>query len=236
MVEAYIQFHRRPTMALNSTAPANASVPGKSFGTPDKEIRRFGERGQLEMITIGNTTAIRATFQPGFRWTTDVKPIVGTDVCQVRHVGYVVAGQSRIRLHNGTEFDLKAGDVFDVPPGHDAWTLGDEAYVSIDFTPGGDGQSMPITPPEHHTVLLDNEHVRVLDVRIPPGSTSGRHSHPKSVVYQLTETRVRMSGPDGSGREMELKPGQITWTPGGEHIVENIGPNDDWGIIVELKR
>ena len=81
----------------------------------------------------------------------------------------------------------------------------------------------------------DNEHVRVLEVRIPPGATSGRHSHPRSVVYQLTEAQVRMSLADGASREVQLQPGQVTWNPGGVHTIDDLGATDDWGIIVELK-
>lgn len=220
-------------MAIDIGTPR---VHGSSFGSPNQEVRRFGELGQLEIIHLGDTTAVRATFQPGFHWTEHVRPIAGTDLCQVRHVGYVVSGRSRVRLTTGEECELKPGDVFDVPPGHDAWTVGDVPYVSVDFTagqPAAPGQST--VPPEHHTVLLDNADVRVLDVRIPPGATSGRHGHPKSVVYQLSETRVRMSTPDGASMERHLQPGQITWNSGGEHTVENLGPNDDWGVIVELK-
>jgi quercetin dioxygenase-like cupin family protein len=215
-------------------------LQGKSFDAPDNVTRAFGELGQAEIIQLGDTTAVRATFQPGFHWVEHVKPIVGTDLCQARHVGYVVSGRARIRLGDGSEGEVKAGDVFHIPPGHDMWTVGDEAYVAVDFTAGQQlaaaPRPAPTTPPDHHRVLLDNDDVRVLEVRIPPRGTSGRHSHPKSVVYQLTETRVRMSIPDGTSRELELKPGQVTWTPGGEHTVDNLGPNDDWGIIVELKR
>jgi len=210
----------------------------KRFGSPDQITRRMGELGQAEILQLGDTTAVRATFQPGFRWTEHMRPVAGTDLCQVRHVGYVVSGRARVRLQDGSECEVQAGDVFDMPPGHDMWTVGDEPYVAVDFTAGqslAGRPAAPTTPPDHHTVLLDNDDVRVLDVRIPPGATSGRHAHPKSVVYQLTETHVRMSGPDGASRDVDLKPGQLTWNPGGVHTVENLGPHDDWGIIVELK-
>ncbi|MDQ6669488.1 MAG: hypothetical protein M3069_01785 [Chloroflexota bacterium] len=219
-----------------STSSASAPVQGKSFRATDRETRAFGELAQAEIMQLGDTTAARVTFQPGFRWTEHIKPIVGTELCQARHVGYVVSGRARIRVADGSEGEVKAGDVFDIPQGHDMWTVGGEPYIAVDFTAAQQTAAATTTPPDHHTVLLDNNDVRVLEVRIPASGTSGRHSHPKCLVYQLTETRVRLCLPDGSSRDLELKPGQVTWSPGGEHTVENLGPNDDWGIIVELKR
>jgi hypothetical protein len=113
--------------------PDAMQLQSKSFGTPD-ESRAFGAAGRLDIIHLGPTTVVRATFQPGFRWTEHVKPIVGTDLCQVRHVGCVVSGKALIRLADGTVQELAAGTTYDVPPGHDAWTVGDEPYVSVDFS------------------------------------------------------------------------------------------------------
>jgi hypothetical protein len=119
---------RGKPMASESTA-----FRAKSLDVPD-ETRPFGSFGRLQVAHIGGVTAVRATFQPGFRWTDHVKPVVGTDLCQVRHVGYVISGRSGVRLADGTERELAAGDVYDVPPGHDAWVIGDEPYVTIDFS------------------------------------------------------------------------------------------------------
>ncbi|HVC80616.1 MAG TPA: cupin domain-containing protein [Chloroflexota bacterium] len=114
-------------------ATTTGQLQAKSLDVPD-EARPFGAFGRLEIVHLGATTAVRATFQPGFHWIEHVKPLVGTDLCQVRHIGYVVSGRSGIRLADGTERELAAGDVFDVPPGHDAWVIGDEPYVSVDFS------------------------------------------------------------------------------------------------------
>ena len=119
-----------------TTNTASPPVRAKSFGSADQTTRSMGELGLGEIIQLGDITVVRATFQPGFRWTEHVKPIVGTEQCQARHVGYVVSGRARIRLADEAEGELKAGDVFDIPPGHDLWTVGDEAYVAIDFTAG----------------------------------------------------------------------------------------------------
>jgi quercetin dioxygenase-like cupin family protein len=91
-------------------------------------------------------------------------------------------------------------------------------------------------PPRGHRVLLENDRVRVLEVRIQPGNTSGWHSHPACVVYQLTDARVRFNLPDGTSREVDSRRGNIAWSDGGPHEVINVGATDDLGIIVELKR
>jgi len=73
------------------------------------------------------------TYEPGWRWSTDVKPIAGTPTCQYHHVGITLEGQLRVQMPDGTELELGPGDVFDIPPGHDAWVVGDNPWVSVDF-------------------------------------------------------------------------------------------------------
>lgn len=91
------------------------------------------------------------------------------------------------------------------------------------------------TPPRGHRVLLENDRVRVMEVRIAPGDKSGMHEHPACVVYALSNSRVRFSFKDGSSRESESKNGDVVFSAGGWHEVENIGATEDAGIIVELK-
>lgn len=105
----------------------------KSFDVPDESIP-VGGVARIETLRLGTMTAHRATFQPGFRWTTHMKSVAGTDLCEVPHTGYVVSGRSGIRMADGTERELASGDVFDIPPGHDAWVIGDEPYVAVDFS------------------------------------------------------------------------------------------------------
>jgi hypothetical protein len=104
----------------------------KSFDRPD-ETRKFEANGQAEVITVAGRPVGRGTFEPGWRWSNDVRPIAGTDSCQVSHLGYVLSGRMRITMDDGTSHDLGPGDVFAVPPGHDAEVLGDETCVSLDF-------------------------------------------------------------------------------------------------------
>ena len=103
----------------------------KSFSTPD-EVREF-PKGHLELIKIGGATIGRAVFDPGWHWATSVQPIAKTSSCEAPHFQYHVAGVLRIRMDDGAEFDCRAGDVSLLPSGHDAWVVGDEAAVVVDF-------------------------------------------------------------------------------------------------------
>ena len=103
----------------------------KSFNSPD-EVRKF-DKGKLELMKIGGAVVGRAIFQPGWRWSKSVKPIAKTESCEAPHFQYHVSGTIRIKMDDGTEVDVKPGDVSFVPTGHDAWVVGDEAVVLIDF-------------------------------------------------------------------------------------------------------
>ncbi len=103
----------------------------KSFGKPD-EVREFA-KGRVELARIGGAIVGRSTFEPGWRWSTSVKPIAKTDSCQSTHFGYLVSGALGTRLDDGTEFVARAGDVALIPPGHDGWVVGSEPVVFIDF-------------------------------------------------------------------------------------------------------
>jgi hypothetical protein len=103
----------------------------KNFGQPD-EVREF-PKGRLELIRIGGATVGRATFEPGWRWATSLQPITKTKSCDAPHFQYHVSGLMRVRMDDGAEFDCKPGDVSLLPSGHDAWVVGDEAAVVVDF-------------------------------------------------------------------------------------------------------
>jgi quercetin dioxygenase-like cupin family protein len=106
-------------------------VEQKSFEAPD-ETRSF-ERGKAELISIGNSEIGRLTFEPGWKWSEHLKPIAGTDLCEAPHFQYHVQGVMRVQLEDGTEFDAHPGDVTSMPRGHDAWVIGDEAVVVVDW-------------------------------------------------------------------------------------------------------
>lgn len=103
----------------------------KRFETPD-EVREF-PKGRFEIVRLGGMTIGRATYQPGWRWAEDVGAATGARSCQVEHVGLVVSGCATAAMEDGRVFEMKAGDLFYVPPGHDSWVVGDEPYVSLHF-------------------------------------------------------------------------------------------------------
>jgi hypothetical protein len=119
------------TASQHAFATAMSEAALKSFTTPD-EVRQFPQ-GRLELITIGGAAIGRAVFEPGWRWATSVQPLAKTKSCEAPHFQYHVAGVLRIKMDNGTEFDCKPGDVSLLPSGHDAWVVGDEAVVVVDF-------------------------------------------------------------------------------------------------------
>ena len=108
-----------------------AKIGSKSFNKPD-EVRTFS-KGKVELVNLGDATIGRATFEPGWRWSTCVKPLANTKSCEVAHFHYQISGTMRIRMDDGTELECKAGDVVNVPPGHDAWVVGSEPVVGVDF-------------------------------------------------------------------------------------------------------
>jgi len=103
----------------------------KNFGKPD-EVREF-PHGKLEMVKLGDASVGRAVLQPGWRWSTSLKAIAKTESCQAPHLQYHVSGVLRVRMDDGHEFDCKAGEVSALPPGHDAWVVGNEPVVVVDF-------------------------------------------------------------------------------------------------------
>jgi uncharacterized protein YjlB len=103
----------------------------KQFAAPD-EVRTF-PLGRLELITINGARIGRATFEPGWRWSTSVQPIAHTRSCEAPHLQYHVAGVLRIRMDDGHEFECGPGDVSLLPSGHDAWVVGHKAVIVVDF-------------------------------------------------------------------------------------------------------
>jgi hypothetical protein len=105
----------------------------KSITAPE-ELRTF-DGGRMEIVWVGGTTVVRATFEPGFRWSDVLGPKVGAKSCQLHHTGFVVSGRLCFAPDDeGDEVVVSPGDVFDVSPGHDTWVVGDESAVILDFT------------------------------------------------------------------------------------------------------
>jgi hypothetical protein len=109
-----------------------STMKKKSFLKPD-EVRTF-EKGKVELVTIGTITFGRATFQPGWKWSISVKPLVNTKSCEAPHLQYHVSGRLHVVMDDGSEDEFVPGDVSLLPPGHDGWVVGDEPVVVIDIT------------------------------------------------------------------------------------------------------
>jgi quercetin dioxygenase-like cupin family protein len=108
-------------------------IDRKNLGSPD-ETRSFTAKGHVQVIALGEATIGRGTFEPGWRWSEHVKPIAGGDSCQANHTGYVLSGRMRIRANDGKEIEIGPGDAFVAAPGHDAWVVGSESCVMVDWT------------------------------------------------------------------------------------------------------
>ena len=109
-------------------------MPGlvaKSFDSPDEV--RTPEKTRVEVVDLGSVKAARMTAQPGWRWSECIKPVVGTDSCQARHVGVVVSGTLHVVHDDGTEADAISGHAYLIEPGHDAWVVGNEQFVAYEF-------------------------------------------------------------------------------------------------------
>ncbi|MEO5919352.1 MAG: cupin domain-containing protein [Candidatus Limnocylindrales bacterium] len=113
-----------------------AGVEKASLDSPG-ETRTF-DRGKVALVTVAGTTVGRFTFEPGWRWSTSVKPIVGTETCQNHHVGYAQSGRMGVHGADGAESEIGPGDAYDIAPGHDAWIIGDDTFVGLEFKSAAD--------------------------------------------------------------------------------------------------
>jgi hypothetical protein len=102
----------------------------KSHDSPDEV--RSPDKTRVEVVTLEGYTIGRFNFQPGWRWSECIKPVVKTDLCQLSHVGHAVSGRIRVRLQDGSEKTISAGESYTIPPGHDAWVEGDAPFVGIE--------------------------------------------------------------------------------------------------------
>jgi ethanolamine utilization protein EutQ (cupin superfamily) len=111
---------------------AMSKLEAKRFDQPD-EVRPFTGHGHVDLVELSTGPVGLGTFEPGWKWSNDVKPLAGTESCQVGHIGYCVSGRMSVRMDDGTVTEISPGTVFQIPPGHDGWTEGDEACVLLDF-------------------------------------------------------------------------------------------------------
>ena len=124
-----------------------AGIECKTFSAPD-EVRTF-EKGKLELVKIGCGVVGRLTLEPGWRWSTHVKPVAGTEWCEAPHFQYHVAGRIHVRMRDGSEIEAGPGEITTLAAGHDAWVVGDEPVVLVDWAGAGDyaKQKWPVRSP-----------------------------------------------------------------------------------------
>jgi hypothetical protein len=113
-----------------------ASIESRNLDEPDES--RTPDKTEVNVIKIGGNEVGRFTFEPGWRWSECVKPVAGTDSCQLEHIGYAVAGSIHVEHEDGTSVDIGPGEAYVIAPRHDAWVVGDEQFVGIEFKSAAD--------------------------------------------------------------------------------------------------
>ena len=113
-----------------ATPVAVTKFEAKSHASPDEV--RTPDKSRVEIVRLEGFTIGRLNFEPGWRWSECIKPIVKTDSCQASHVGYAVSGRLTVRMQDGTQKTVGAGESYTIPPGHDAWVEGNERFVGIE--------------------------------------------------------------------------------------------------------
>ena len=108
-----------------------SGVQARDFDSPDET--RTPDKTKVDLVKMGGTTAGRFTFQPGWKWSECIKPVAKTDACQARHVGYAQSGRLHVKHDDGSEVEIGAGSAYIIEPGHDAWVVGEEAFVGFEF-------------------------------------------------------------------------------------------------------
>src|SRR5947208_6181313 len=109
-----------------------AGLENKSFDSPDET--RAPDKTKVEIVRLGGgSTAARLTFEPGWKWSECIKPVVGTESCQAKHLGTIVSGTMHVKHEDGSEADAGPGTAYTIDPGHDAWVVGNEPVVAFEF-------------------------------------------------------------------------------------------------------
>lgn len=108
-----------------------AGVQSRRFDSPDET--RTPEKTRVDVVRMGGASAGRMRLEPGWRWSECIKPVAGTESCQMRHLGVVQSGRMVVRHDDGTELEIGPGDAYVIEPGHDAWVVGEESFVGYEF-------------------------------------------------------------------------------------------------------
>jgi class 3 adenylate cyclase len=172
----------------------------KALSTPD--IVRTFPHGQVDIVNLDETYIAHLSWEPGWRWSKDVAPVVQTASCQNRHLGYALSGRLRVMMDDGSELDIRVGDAFEIPPGHDAWVVGDESFDTVEFASAA---IFGATPDENESVLATILFTDIVDstARLNQmGDARWRRlliEHNQAMRAQLDRYRGREVGTTGDG-------------------------------------
>ena len=175
-------------------------VEAKTFEHPDETVTF--DHGRVHLVTVGSLTIGYEVQEPGWRWSEHVKPIVGTEWCEFHHAMYILSGHSRILTRDGETYDVVAGQIVDVAPGHDAWVVGDEPVTSIDLQ-GVIGWARPPEPGERMlTTVLFTDIVGSTDTAERLGDAAWKRlfaTHQEDAQALLAHHRGRLVNTTGDG-------------------------------------
>ena len=172
----------------------------KALSTPDL-VRTF-PFGHVDIVNLDETYIARLSWEPGWRWSKDVAPVVQTTSCQNRHLGYALTGTLRVVMDDGSELDIRDGDAFEIPPGHDAWVVGDEPFDSVEFASAA---VFGATPDENASVLATILFTDIVDSTARLGQMGDARwrslllQHDQAMRGQLDRYRGREVGTTGDG-------------------------------------
>ena len=177
-----------------------ARLQAKPLDSPD-EVRRT-PFGQIDIYNLDDLVVGRMVFQPGWRWSEHVQPIAGTSLCQYHHVGVCVAGRLGNRLEDGTVMEIGPGMVFEIPPGHDGWVIGDEPFVAYDVAGVRSFARVDETTQRILGTMLFTDIVDSTALATSLGPTRWREivgSHNERIQYELDRYRGRLVKTTGDG-------------------------------------
>ncbi len=157
----------------------------KNLDNPDE--KRSFDHGEVNAVTLGGITFSRAVFRPGWRWSTDVKPSAGTEACRTTHRSVIVSGRLHVSMGDGTECDLGPGDAHVVGPGHDAWVVGDEPCVALDYDGASAGGALTAACPCGVSFRIESDEALDHLVAAVQQHAHGSHDHDVTREHVLSE-------------------------------------------------
>jgi hypothetical protein len=132
---AQIKFagYTKVVVRIMKRGKESAKMTAVKVNMSEPDVTKDTPKGRLQLVTIGDFTLGLRTLEPGWKWSTSMGPVMKTEVCEIRHIGYVISGRMGFLMDDGTRLEVGPGDAFDVHPGHDAWVVGESPVVFVDM-------------------------------------------------------------------------------------------------------